>query len=169
METMKHGNHLRSVLAQANTNASLWIGHLQKSASDHFGGQTFCCPSDGLLDNIQLFSSAVQYPGEITLTLHEFEIKTKTWEQAICSSRLIIRKGDHGRWIRFDFSPIVLQKGTVYGFRLQSHNALIALGEAASDTKLPFSYGYEWKADTKNEKGHFFSYFSLAFNIEMCA
>ncbi|HWC55152.1 MAG TPA: hypothetical protein VG676_16320 [Chitinophagaceae bacterium] len=169
METMKHAGHPRPVLTQAKTNTTLWIGHLQTDPTDHFGGQTFRCPSEGLLDNIQLYSSAVQYPGEITLTLHEFDNKTKTWGPAISSSNLDIRKGDDARWIRFDFSPTSLQKETVYGFRLQSKEALVAFGEAASGTKQPFPFGHEWNADSKNERGHYFSYFSLAFKVEMCA
>lgn len=169
MKTNKTGSYSRPVLTQSQTNATLWIGHLQADPTDHFGGQTFRCPSEGTLDNIQLFSSAVQYPGEVTLTVHEFDPKTKTWGVAIGSSGLVISKGDYDRWIRFDLTPVPLEKDVVYGFRLQSENALIALGEAASGAKQPFPFGHEWKADSKNERGHYFSYFSLAFKIEMCA
>lgn len=169
METTKHASHPRPVLTQAQNNTTLWIGHLHTDPTDHFAGQTFNCPSEGLLDNIQLYSSAVQYPGEVLLTIHEFDTKTKTWGPAIGSSTLALRKGDDGRWIRFGFSPVPLQKDTVYGFRLQTQDALIAIGEAASGTKQPFTFGHEWNADSKNEAGHYFSYFSLAFKVEMCA
>lgn len=168
MKTMKHAGQSRPILTQSNTNTTLWIGHLQTEPTDHFGGQTFRCPSEGMLDNIQLYSSAVQYPGEITLTLHEFDSKTKSWGPAIGSSNLEIKKGDDARWIRFDFTPTPMQKETVYGFRLQSKDALVAIGEAASGTKQPFTFGHEWNADSKNERGNYFSYFSLAFKIEMC-
>ncbi len=156
-------------LRKRKTNTTLWIGHLQTDPTDHFGGQTFQCPSEGLLDNIQLYSSAVQYPGEIILTFHEFDNKTKTWGPSIGSSNLALRKGDEARWIRFGFSPVALQKENVYGFRLQSKDALVAIGEAASGTRQPFLFGHEWNADSKNERGHYFSYFSLAFKVEMCA
>lgn len=83
METMKHAGLSRPVLTQPQTNTTLWIGHLQTELTDHFGGQTFRCPSEGILDNIQLYSSAVQYPGEISLTLHEFDNNTKSWGPAL--------------------------------------------------------------------------------------
>ncbi len=169
METMKPGGLSRPVLTQSQTNTTLWIGHLQTGPTDHFGGQTFKCPSEGLLNNIQLYSSAVQYPGDISMTLHEFDPKTKTWGPALVNSGLTIQKGDYDKWIRFDVHPVPLMKDKIYGFRLQSKNALVALGEAASGAKQPFTFGHEWKADSKNERGNYFSYFSLAFKVEMCA
>ncbi|HYM95636.1 MAG TPA: hypothetical protein VET23_15970 [Chitinophagaceae bacterium] len=169
METTKHASHPRPVIMQAQNNTTLWIGHLQTDPTDHFAGQTFKCPSEGLLDNIQLYSSAVQYPGEIMLTLHEFEDVKKTWGPLIGSSALTLKKGDDARWIRFGFSPVALKKNVVYGFRLQTQDALVAIGEAASGNKQPFAFGHEWNADSKNEKGHYFSYFSLAFKVELCA
>ena len=169
METTKHASHPRPVLTQTQNNTTLWIGHLHSDTTDHFAGQTFKCPVEGSLDNIQLYSSAVQYPGEVTLTLHEFDSKTKNWGPAIGNSSLVLQKGDDARWIRFTFSPIQLHRDVTYGFRLQTNEALVAIGEAASGTKQPFTFGHEWNADSKNKTGHYFTYFSLAFKIEMCA
>lgn len=169
MKTMKHASHPRPVLTQDQNNTTLWIGHLHTDPTDHFGGQTFKCPSEGLLDNIQLYASAVQYPGEVQLTLHEFDNAARTWGPMISSSTLTLQKGEEARWIRFDFPPLPLQKDTVYGFQLQTQEALVAIGEAASGTKQPFAFGHEWNADSKNEKGHYFSYFSLTFRVEMSA
>ncbi len=169
METTKQSRLTRPVLTQTQNNTTLWIGHMYSNTSDHFGGQTFKCPSEGSLDNIQLYSSAVQYPGEVQLTLHEFDSKTKNWGPAIGNSALFINKGEESRWVRFGFSPIALQKDTTYGFRLQTTEALIAIGEAASGTKQPFTFGHEWNANSKNKSGHYFTYFSLAFKVEMCA
>ena len=63
METKKHSSHSRPVLSQAQNNTTLWIGHLKPHAHDHLAGQTFICPSEGLVNNIQVFASAVTQPG----------------------------------------------------------------------------------------------------------
>jgi hypothetical protein len=169
METTKLSGHTRPVITQTKNNTTLWIGHLISDPNDHFGGQTFKCPAEGTLDNIQVYSSAVQNPGEVTLTLHEFDPTSKTWGPAMGSSNLSLQKGDDARWIRFTLPSVILQKDVTYGFRLETHDALIALGEAASGTNQPFTFGHEWNADSKNKQGHYFTYFSLAFKVELCA
>ena len=169
MEAVKHASHPKPVLTQTQNNTTIWIGHLKTDPVDHVAGQTFRCPADGTLDNIQLLSSFVQYPGELTLTLHEFDEEKKVWGSSISSCSLVLEKSSDTRWIRFKFSPLQLQKDVVYGFRLYAHDALVAIGEAASVNKQPFDYGHEWNADSKNEKGRYFSYFSLSFKVEMCA
>ena len=63
---------------------------------------------------------------------------------------------------------VVLQKGKTYGFRLQSRNALVAIGEAAAGNRNPFE-GEEWHADTKNSQGRYYKYFSLSYKVEMYA
>lgn len=169
METTKKSSHPRPVLTQDEKNTTLWIGHLQTDPADHFAGQTFACPVAGQLDNIQIYSSAVQKEGEVTLTLHEFDTASKIWGPAICNSSLVIEKNDTSKWIRFALQPVPLYKDVTYGFRLHSDNGLIGIGEAATGTRQPFTFGHEWNADSKNETGHFFSYFSLAFKIELRA
>jgi hypothetical protein len=169
MQTMKKSSHSRPVLSQAQNNTTLWIGHLQTDPTDHFAGQTFTCPSEGQLDNIQLYSSVVHSGGEVVLTLHEFDPSTKKWGPPIGSSILEVKKGDDARWIRFNLPPVLLRKDAVYGFRVQTNKALVALGEAATGTKQPFTFGHEWNGDSANERGHYYSYFSLAFKVELCA
>lgn len=169
MKTAKPAGPTRPIISQTQNNTTLWIGHLISDPNDHFGGQTFKCPSEGTLDNIQVYSSAVQNPGEVTLTLHEFNPETKTWGPAIGNSILSMQRGDEARWIRFALPPVSLHRDKTYGFRIETHDALIALGEAASGTNQPFTFGHEWNADSKNKQGHFFTYFSLAFKVEMCA
>ena len=169
METMKTGSHPQPVLTQVQNNTTLWIGHLQSDPTDHFAGQTFKCPSEGLLNNIQVYSSAVHQPGEMSLTMHEFDVTTKTWGPAIGNSSLAIHRGDDARWIRFELQPVPLRKDATYGFRLQSSDALVGIGEAASGVKQPFTFGHEWNGNSKNKTGHFFTYFSLAFKVELCA
>jgi hypothetical protein len=169
MDTNRHASPAQPVLTQTQNNTTLWIGHLLDDPNDHFAGQTFKCPSDGLLDNIQIYSSAVQKPGEMSLTLHEFDNRTKTWGSSIGNSTIGLQRGDDAKWIRFELQPVPLRKDSVYGFRLQTSNALIGIGEAATGTKDPFTFGHEWSGDSKNMQGHFYTYFSLAFKIVLRA
>jgi hypothetical protein len=165
---MTKSSRPRPVLSQAQNNTTLWIGHLQSDPTDHFAGQTFTCPAEGVLDNIQLYTSAVQNAGEILLTIHEFDKGSKNWGPALGSSTLDVQKNDDSKWIRFGLPPVKLHNGTTYGFRLQTNKAMIGLGEAATGTKQPFTFGHEWSGDSKNQKGHYYSYFSLAFKVELC-
>jgi hypothetical protein len=168
MESIKHSSHpAKPLITQAKNNTTLWIGHLHTDPRDHFAGQTFTCPSGGTLDNIQVYSSAVQYPGQVQLTLHEFDPVAKTWGSSIGQSSLAIDKNDNSKWIRFALPAIQLRQGMTYGFRLHAVDAMIGLGEAVTGTQQPFT-GHEWSADSTNQKGHFYSYFSLAFKVE-CA
>lgn len=169
MERNNLANRPRPVLTQAENNTTLWIGHLQADPTDHFAGQTFKCPSEGLLNNIQVYSAAVSQPGELALTLHEFDPESKTWGPSMGNSTLTLDHNDESRWIRFELQPVALKKDATYGFRLYTSNAMVGIGEAASGNQSPFPYGYEWSADSIDQKGHFFSYFSLAFKVEMCA
>ncbi|HUR67351.1 MAG TPA: hypothetical protein VMZ03_13455 [Chitinophagaceae bacterium] len=157
----------RPVLSQTENNTTLWIGHLQTEHNDRLAGQTFLCPSDGLVNNIQVYSAAVTRPGEITLTLHEFDEVSKSWGPPISQSNLTIEENDAAKWIRFGLEPVSLQKNNTYGFRLQANNSIVGIGEAASDAQRPF-LGHEWNA-RGNEKGNYFHYFSLTFKVEMCA
>ena len=169
MESTTQRRHSNPVLTQTQNNTTLWIGHLYDDPTDHFAGQTFSCPVAGILDNIQVFASAVQSPGDVELTLHEFDTESKTWGAVIALSSLFIEKADHTKWIRFTLPAIQLQKGRTYGFRLHTNNAMIGLGEAATGNKEPFTFGHEWHADSTNQRGHYYSYFSLAFKVELCA
>ncbi len=167
MQTTNRNSH--PILSQTKNNTTLWVGHLKTDPNDHIAGQTFKCPSDGLVNNIQVYSSTVQQPGDVALSLHEFDPTSQTWGPAICNSSLFFEKGDDARWISFHLSPVELKKDLTYGFRLQTENALIGIGEAASHSQQPFTFGNEWQNDIGNEKGHFYSYFSLAFKVELCA
>jgi hypothetical protein len=169
METTRHVHLTKPVITQTRNNTTLWIGHLLSDPNDHFGGQTFKCPAEGLLDNIQVFSSAVSQPGEVFLTLHEFDPVSKTWGPVIGKSSVSLQRDDEDKWIQFSLPAVHLNQDTTYGFRLQAPDALVAIGEAASGMKQPFTFGHEWNGDSQNEKGHFYTYFSLAFKVEMCA
>ena len=167
METLQFSSGPQTILKQTENNTTLWIGHLQNDPTDHFAGQTFTCPAEGWLDNIQLYATAVPYPGETELSFHEFDKTSQSWGPAIGQSVLYIDKRDHNTWTRFILPALYLKKGTTYGFRVHSDNAMIGFGEAAHVNHFPFSFGYEWHGSSDNEKGNFYSYFSLMFKVEM--
>ena len=148
----------RPVLTQAQNNTTLWIGHLHSDPVDHFAGQTFQCPIEGILDNIQVYSSMVQTPGEMLMTLHEFDNNNKEWGPSIANATLSLNRTNESMWVRFDLQPVTLKKDAYYGFRLQTPNALIGIGEAASGTRQPFLFGNEWHGDSNNQQGHYFTY-----------
>jgi len=168
MENLKKSSPPHPVISQAQNNSTHWIGHLQADPNDHFAGQTFACPTEGDLDNIQLYSTAVQHEGEVIMTVHEFDPGTKNWGPSIGSSALQVLKGDTPHWMRFDLPPVHLHKDVTYGFRVHANDAMVGLGEAATGTQQPFTFGHEWSADSKNQSGHYYSYFSLAFKVELC-
>jgi hypothetical protein len=159
----------RPVLSQTENNTTLWIGHLTNEVNDRLAGQTFTCPADGVLNNIQVYSAAVTQPGEVTLTLHEFDPAGKTWGAAISQCKLPIERNDVARWLRFELEPVTLQKGLHYGFRLQTQTGIIGIGEAVSHAHKPFPFGQAWSGDTGRKGERFFSYLSLAFKVELCA
>lgn len=167
MKTLK--NPGRPVITQTENNTTLWIGHLTNDASDRLAGQTFTCPSGGLINNIQVFSSAVTQPGEVALTLHEFDAAGKTWGPAISQSVLNIEKTDTSKWLSFELEPVNLEKNGSYGFRLQTEKGIIGFGEAISHAHKPFPFGQAWSSDSGRKGERFFSYFSLAFKVELCA
>lgn len=169
MQTMKQSSHTRPVLSQAQNNTTLWIGHLQTDPTDHFAGQTFSCPAEGQLDNIQLYSAAVQYPGKLNMTIHEFDPQLRKWGPAIGEASVDVEHKDHTKWLRFSLPPVFIRKNVNYGFRVQADQAMVGLGEAATGTKQPFTFGHEWNADSKNQRGHYYTYFSLAFKVELRA
>ncbi len=160
----------RPVLTQTENNTTLWVGHLNHGNNEHVAGQTFTCPSEGILNNIQIYSSTVTRPGELLLTLHEFDAATKTWGPAIGQSTVPMQKEDISQWIRFQLEPVALKKNVAYGFRLQAPEAFVGIGESAHQSKHPFNFGMSWNNDTnQSEKGRYFNYFSLAFKVELCA
>jgi hypothetical protein len=166
METLHFSSKPQTILTQTENNTTLWIGHLQNDPTDHFAGQTFICPADGLLDNIQLFADTVPYAGETELSFHEFDKNYQNWGPPVGQCSLYVNQTDHNKWIRFILPALQLKKGTTYGFRIHSDKAMIGFGEAAHDTQHPFSFGHEWHGSSDNEKGNYYSYFSLMFKVE---
>ena len=169
MEKMKNASRSHPVVSQTRNNTVIWIGHLQNDPTDHFAGQTFRCPVDGALNSIQVYSSVVQRPGDIVLTLHEFDQASKTWKPSFDHSAMTISKADESKWLSFSLPHSSLVKDKTYGFRLYSKDAMIGIGEFVRGSSDPCSFGQEWNADSQNMEGVFFSWFSLAFKVEMVA
>lgn len=167
MEKMKKSSHPNPIISQAKNNSTHWIGHLYSDPTDHFAGQTFSCPAEGQLDNIQLYTTAVQQGGDVVMTLHEFDPKTKNWGPPIGSTTMEVKKGDQAKWLRFGLPPVNLRKNATYGFRVHTTNAMVGLGEAATGTQQPFTFGHEWSGNSTNQRGYYYSYFSLAFKVEL--
>ena len=160
----------RPVLTQTENNTTLWVGDLKQGNNDRVAGQTFTCPSEGLLNNIQIYSSMVTRAGELQLTLHEFDAASRSWGPAIGQSTLSVDQDQTGRWLRFELEPVELKKNVAYGFRLHANEALIGIGEAAHEAKYPFNFGMSWNsAPNPSGEGQYFNYFSLAFKVELCA
>lgn len=167
MQNTRQSSH--PVISQTVNNTTLWIGHLHADPNDHLAGQTFSCPNDSLINNIQVFSAIVQQPGDLSLTLHEFDPESKNWGPSIANATLSLERGDVSKWISFTLQPVELKKNAAYGFRLRSDNGLIGIGEAASQAHRPFVFGQEWKGDSDTGKGNFYRYFSLAFKVGLSA
>lgn len=164
-----NNNNSRPILSQTENNTTLWIGHLTNDANYRLAGQTFSCPSDGVLNNIQVYSAAVTQPGEVTLTLHEFDPVSKSWGAPVGNAILNIEKTDTAKWLRFELEPVQLRKNSSYAFRLQTETGIIGFGEAISHAHKPFPFGQAWSSDSGRRGERFFSYFSLAFKVELCA
>ena len=101
---MKTSLNSRPLLSQTLTNTTLWIGHLSSDttdSNDHLGGQTFTSPSDGVLDNIQVFSQAVPQPGHLQMTLHQFDCGSLEWGPAIAKAEMNVEKNDESSWLQF--------------------------------------------------------------------
>lgn len=155
---------------QTTNNTTRWIGHRQGDSNDIIGGQTFLSPSDGDLESIEVFSSVITATGQCEMTFYKFDADHKSWGQALGSATLKLNTDDAGKWISFKIPGLHINKGESYGFRLQCPDTLIGVGEAAgSHQHPPFNNGQEWRFSPTDQKGHSFSYFSLAFKVGLRA
>jgi hypothetical protein len=161
---------LTPVVQQVTNNTTSWIGHRSRDNENVVTGQTFIAPSGGDLEAIEVFSSIVTKPGKVIMTLHSFDPQHKSWGPALSTSSVDINNTETGKWLAFNMPGTHLDKGQAYGFRLESHDTFIGVGEAAgSHTTPPFAAGQEWQFTKSQSKGKCFSYFSLAFKVDMRA
>lgn len=169
MKTIKSTSFHKPAIEQLQKNICSWVGHLHAGAADHLAGQTFQCPGDGELDNIQVYSIVVSHPGRVILTLHSFDKETKSWGPALSVSEIEVSKDDNENWMQFQLPAVQLLKENTYGFRLKSPDAFIAIGEAVWPNKNPYMYGEEWNKNNIDNKENYYRYFSLAFKVELRA
>jgi len=170
MKTEQSNPQLKVVVEQVANNTTAWMGHRLLPSEDIVAGQTFTCPAEGDLAAIEIFSTLVIRPGHAQMTVHSFDPNTKKWGPALLSSSVDIKKNDSGKWISFPQNGLHLQKGNSYGFRLQSNDMLIGIGEAAGVSAQPqFTGGQEWISASAEQQGKYFSYLSLAFKVGMRA
>lgn len=170
METPQKKSPLHIAVQQVTNNTTAWIGHRKSDNKDIVAGQTFTCPSEGDLGAIEIFSSLVLNPGHLKMTMHTFDAATKIWGPVLSTSAIDIQKKDSEKWISFPQAGLHLTKGNTYGFRLQSNDSCVGIGEAAGSHLQPqFTGGQEWIGHAENQPGKYYSYLSLAFKVELRA
>jgi hypothetical protein len=168
MKTANKTSPFFAVIQQVMNNTTSWIGH--RRDDDIISGQTFIAPKEGDLAAIEVFSAIVTKPGKVIMTFHHYDNEQKSWGPAIKTCSIDIKSNEAGKWLAFTMPGMYLDKGKAYGFRLQSPDTLIGVGEAAGNlSKPPFSYGQEWQFTNEQSEGKSFSCFSLAFKVDMAA
>ena len=161
---------IKTVIAQINNNTTSWIGHHKFDNKDIVGGQTFVATSEEDLEAIEVLPTAVATPGNVLMTLHNYDVQLKSWGPVLGSANVDFNHADNGKWKSFKLPGLHLVKGKAYGFRLEGQNAYIGMGEAAGSAQIPpLNNGEEWQFTNNDEKGNSFSYFSLAFKIDVRA
>lgn len=169
MKTGNKNSQQLPIVQQVTNNATSWIGHRRDNEA-LISGQTFIAPKEGDLQSIEVFSTIVTKPGKVIMTLHHFDTEQKSWGPALGSSSVEINSNEAGKWLAFTIPGMHLHKGRSYGFRLESPDTLIGVGEAAGNlSRPPFSYGQEWQFTNGLSEGQAFSCFSLAFKVGMKA
>ncbi|RZK47506.1 MAG: hypothetical protein EOO94_00465 [Pedobacter sp.] len=156
----------RSIAEQTVNNATSWIGHRNFDDKDVVAGQTFVAGAGGDLETIEVFTSVITKPGKILMTVYDFDEQHNQWGASLGSASVAIGKDSHDSWLPFPLKGLHLDKGKSYGFKLESDDTYIGVGEAAGSAHHPpLESGKEWKFENKNHQPHSFRYFSLAFKV----
>lgn len=164
--------HAAASVEQLLHNTTSWLGHRKADQKEIVTGQTFIAPTEGDLEAIEVFSSIVAKPGEVVMTLYSFDAHTQTWGAALGTAQVVFNGSLNNQWVAFKIPGLHLTKGMSYGFRLQSHNSYVGIGEAVGSAKHPpFTSGKEWKFSNTHHKSdaHSYAYFSLAFKVGLKA
>ncbi len=160
-------NNAHSSVEQITNNATSWVGQHPRDNKEISRGQTFIANTEGDVDAIEVYTNIVTKPGHVNMTIHSFDPQQKTWGPALESSNVECSQADSGKWIAFNIPSLHLNKGASYGFRLQSNDCYMGVGEAAGSAKQPpFSAGQEWHFNN-DQKVAAYSYFSLAFKVDI--
>ena len=165
-----NNSYIRPVMQQVINNSTSWIGTGKGVHNELISGQTFIATAEGDIDSIEVFSSIVTTPGKVQMTVHNYDPHQKSWGSALGKATVEFGKENTGKWISFKIPGIHINKGDSYGFRLESPNSYIGMGEAAgTHQQPPFTNGQEWQFTKNDQKGNSFSYFSLAFKVALRA
>ena len=166
MNTLPILPHKKFIIEQNTHNTTSWIGHQQSDPTNIKTGQTFIAPCEADLEAIEIFTSLVTHPGEMVMSIHPFDESLKSWGKALASTSIQLDCADSGKWKSVSFAGPHLKKGDSYGFRLECLHSYIGLGEAIGSCSNPsLLNGQEWKLTDAHKKGHFYSFFNLAFRI----
>lgn len=160
-------NHsLSSVAEQTIHNATSWIGHRSYDDKDVAAGQTFVAGKGGDLETIEIYPTVVTRSGRVLLTMYDFDEQQNQWGASLGSANAEITKDSNDHWIPFRLEGLHLTKGKMYGFKLESNDTYIGVGEAAGSAhQPPMESGKEWKFINNHPQPHAFRYFSLAFKV----
>lgn len=170
MNTNNHFPAVRPTVEQITHNATTWFGHRRYDNNNMATGQTFLAPAEGDLDSIEVFSSIVTKPGKVTMTLHSFDPQQNKWGPSMGASTVEFNHHSNGKWIPFPLQGLHLNKGLTYGFKLESSETYVGVGEAAWSTNHPsYVVGKEWRFINNSQTPDAYAYFSLAFKVGLRA
>ena len=169
MNTHNQSPLSNAFVQQLNNNSTSWLGH-RSDQKEVIAGQTFMAPSEGDLDTIEVYSSVVAIPGQVVMTIHAFDPAHQSWGPALGSANVSFDQSHNNKWVSFKIPGLHLTKGQSYGFRLESHDSYIGVGETVSSANQPpLTSGKEWKFSNNNKKVDAYAYFSLAFKVGLKA
>jgi hypothetical protein len=170
MNTFNPSASLNIPVQQLTNNATCWLGHRKNDHEEIAMGQTFIATTGGNLETIEVFSSIVANPGQVIMTVHSFDPDDETWGPALGSASVNFNNNCNGKWVSFKMPGLQLVKGQSYGFKLESHDSYIGVGDAVGSAHHPpFASGKQFKFCSNHSKGDAFTYFSLAFKIGLRA
>lgn len=169
MKTVYKASFISAVAEQIKNNTTGWIGHLPGDNKSITRGQTFVANADGDLETIEVYSNVVTEAGKVFMSVHAFDPQERSWGPVLASASLDFSKTDTGKWLSFHVPGPHLDKGKFYGFKMET-NELIGIGEAAGSANQPLTgKGQEWKFSGSDNAPDAYSYFSLAFKVEIRA
>lgn len=160
----------RSTVEQPNHNTTSWIGHRNFDDKDIIAGQTFLATAEADIEAIEVFPTVVTRAGHLQMTVYDFNEQENQWGASLGTATIDISKENNGKWVPFNLKGLHLQKGRSYGFKLQSTDTFVGVGEAAGSAKQPpYGEGREWKFVNNELAPNSYRYFSLAFKVDVKA
>lgn len=160
-----HNHNARPVISQLQNNSSEWFGHFYSNDDDAMLGQIFQMPETTRVNSISVYSDHVQHAGKVIFSLHQFDHEKHQWGPVLCKTELLVKKHNSAEWLEFDLPGVTLEKNKDYGFRLESSDALVSVGEVAWASRNKVMHGEEWCAHSNERSERYYNYFSLVFSV----